>query len=411
MQFLGKWNQRIERFVFKRMTRTARKPTALAVMVLLGGCPLAHAQTNPEAPGHCAMLSQNPQQRDANTLICAALPGTAPLFRSDASLAGPGPETGLTKETKLTPEQDRDLKRLQALVTLLSNNLPRKSTADSAQAAWILGLLSLHGMGVPADAARARQYFEMAWRHGYRLASAGLSWCAIEGCGVPQDLKLASFWQQRLTEINKPRALYFEWLIQNERAPLRIRSEDGEKSPNRVSNLGTPLIAAAKSGDVQAHIELGVEAASKGLRPEALNHFELASARSKTALHNAQLIRAQMTQKETTDQGQAQSAPGMLLFEQALRYHRGEGVIQNYSEAIKRYQAASALGNVHARRMLTLIFSRTGPDGQIDVNWMNQLGQLDVREMFPQLAPPHNSSWPSKDITPLVDFLPPLWQQ
>lgn len=60
------------------------------------------------------------------------------------------------------------------------------------------------------------------------------------------------------------------------------------------------------------------------------------------------------------------------------RNHRGEGQPANFVEAIRLYRHAQSQGNVQARKMLELIFFRLGPDGQIDIAWMQQLAYVNL---------------------------------
>ena len=99
-------------------------------------------------------------------------------------------------------------------------------------------------------------------------------------------------------------------------------------------------------------------------------------------------------------------------FTQALRYHRGDGVPSNYTEALRLYQVAAANGSKPAQRMLERIYSRPAADGSVDIAWMQQLANLDVtREgaVLPTLSAPSPQLF-VRDPTPLYDMIPPPWR-
>ena len=77
-----------------------------------------------------------------------------------------------------------------------------------AQAAWQMGLLTLHGVCSVLNTADAALWFERAQSLGEPLAAAGLAWCEIEGCKVAANPAAASKWVELLRRADAPRALY-----------------------------------------------------------------------------------------------------------------------------------------------------------------------------------------------------------
>lgn len=94
----------------------------------------------------------------------------------------------------------------------------------------------------------------------------------------------------------------------------------------------------------------------------------------------------------------------------ARRFHQGNGVPANYSEAIRLYRQAEAQGNTAARQMLALIYSRPTADGQIDFTWMRQLSQIEPGTAGVGTARASAASPWQREPTPLSDLVPPRWR-
>ena len=54
------------------------------------------------------------------------------------------------------------------------------SEPSPKEAAWLLGLLALHGKAMPFDPVQAQHWFERAYLLGNPLAAAGLAWCQMD---------------------------------------------------------------------------------------------------------------------------------------------------------------------------------------------------------------------------------------
>ncbi|NPC55755.1 SEL1-like repeat protein [Caenimonas soli] len=282
----------------------------------------------------------------------------------------------------------------------------RSRPAAARDAAWLLGLLALHGLAMPQDTAQAQTWFQQARQLGHPLAPAGLAWCAIDGCtGVAQPAA-ARQWLAPLRELDPGRALYLEWLMENRLAPLQVATPDlrGHSLPPLPRR--DLLLRAARAGDVHAQTELGIESAGAGRLQEAIDQFRAASRRSPAAAANAALIGERL--------GLGAGPPGSQAdqwFLQARRYHRGEGVPSNYAEAMRLYEMAAAKGHPQARRMLELIFSRPAPGGGVDIAWMQQLARMDVSAVGGvTLLPPTVTAALQRDPTPLYDLVPAEWR-
>lgn len=279
-------------------------------------------------------------------------------------------------------------------------NATRQGKAAQRDAAWMLGLVLLHGAGTPADAAAAHQWFKRAHELGHPLAAAGLAWCAIDGCSGPPQPIAAAPWIAQLRRTDPARAMYFEWLRAKYMAPLQRSS--------RAPAPDSLLARAAASGNPAAQVEYGLALLEHGQRSAALRLFRQAAARSPAAAANAEWLQAGESVNTSMNQNLDQSAQWLA---QARRYHRGDGVPANYAEALRLYQRAANAGNAEARRMLQTIYSRPGPGGGIDIAWMQQLARLNLdaagQAVPGTLAGVHAFA---RDPTPLYDLLPQPWR-
>jgi len=280
-----------------------------------------------------------------------------------------------------------------------------------AEATWLIGLLYLHGTGVQADPALARHCFMQAWGLGWPLASAGMAWCAIEGCAQPAQPAQARLWLDHLESVAPARALYLRWWLTNSLAPLPPL-QAGQNPVVSTSLHPEWLERAAQQGDAQAQIEMGLQQASLMKWPEALRWFDMASESSATARFNAQRVRQQLQHQEDAlrlGADMAQADPD-VLYRQARRYHQGDGIPANYAQALMLYQLAAARSSAPAQRMLNLIYSRPNLLGGVDIPWMQQLAEADVSG--PQTRWPRTriSRSLARDPTALFDYLPDLWQ-
>ena len=291
--------------------------------------------------------------------------------------------------------QTQALERLRAQA-----DSTRQGKIAQRDAAWLLGLLTLHGAGMAADPGAARQWFQRAQELGHPMASAGLAWCAIDGCSGPPQPITAAPWIAQLRRTDPARASYFEWLRAKHLAPLQ--------SGTRTATNDGLLTRAAASGNPAAQLEYGLALLESGQRPAALRQFRLAAARSPAAAANAQWLEMHsdvVAPKRNVDQSDQWLA-------EARRYHRGEGVPANYTEALRLYQRAANAGNAEARRMLQTIYSRPGPAGGLDIPWMQQLARLNL-DALGQAVPGTLASVHAfaRDPTPLYDLVPAQWRQ
>lgn len=338
---------------------------------------------------------------------------SSPLF-SGERISTARPNTLLSAPN---PWQVQELARLRMVA---EDKTAKPET--SANAAWTLGLLSLHGIAMPINLAQAEKWFFSASEKGLHLAHAGLAWCAMEACAGPPkpDAFQKSIVQLKRTHV--PRALFLQWLALSRLTPLQLppAREHQTDSPSRpdeymVSFPNAALLKeAVDHGDVQAQIEWGIYNANHGRLTQALSYFEAAAARSSVAKMNAQILAERIAGSKDLAKPSVQRTTANIssegFWQAARRHHKGEGVPANFSEAIRLYRISASMGNVLAEKMLRLIYSNLSPDGQINVVWMQQLRDVDLSTPVPQ----HESVQPpfrlGREATPLYDLLPTMWR-
>ena len=291
-----------------------------------------------------------------------------------------------------------------------------------ANAAWQMGLLTLHGICVSLNTADAALWFERAQELGEPMAPAGLAWCEIEGCKAAANPAAAGKWVELLRRVDAPRAMYLNWLVQSRLAPVEIAAPAaarlGQQSSIPPAQNRQLLASAAQLGDTNARIEMGLDSVYANRPEEALAFFKSAAPRSAAATINSAVIAERRSTSARLPPANRTSASAPVKpqsaadnLAQAQRYHRGTGVPSNYTEAIRLYQLAKNQGSVEARKMLELIFSRPGPDGQIDLAWMQQLAQVDLSNAVPKVESNNIKQNLKREPTPLFELVRQPWQE
>lgn len=314
----------------------------------------------------------------------------------------PFPGAGPTASTSLTipdPAFEQEISRLKWEV----NGSPRGS-ASAADAAWLLGLIYLHGAGTRADLPQAFDWFARSLDLGGQgWAHAGLAWCHIEACNGEKNLEAASGHITELRHTHPGRADYLAWLLST-RHGTAFRSSDTASSRQLLRR-------AARSGDVQAEIELGLRAATSNNLPKASGYVRQDAPHAASAQADIRIVQ----QPDSTRQGRYPDAnsPAEDIYRAARANHRGDGRPRNFTEAIRLYRLASAKGNLPARRMLELIYSRPNSAGGVDIGWMSQLANVNLAPASPFIdgSPAPDARRLQRDPTPLFDLLPPQWQK
>ena len=403
-----------------RPTVIGRWVLALWVLATLGICPLAHAGVTAVAEPANATLERADQE--------------APIVSDTGSDIGSDANWAQRLRGLRAAAQAEAPPRLPAAAPAAASKnhrsapvgkpaVPSAPDSSAATAAWRLGLLALHGVGMAPDPAQARHWFERAQALGHPLAPAGLAWCEISGCVTSPNPTAASRWTVPLGRTAPGLAKYLDWYAARALAPLGKTLDHplGMPGPQNQPNVpataeADPLLllqAAAQAGNAQAMNALGLEYVAAGLPDQALAQFKGAASRSAAAAANARLLSSQIEPRNRLKSTATDAAGGSPYYAQAQRYHRGDGVPANYTEAVRLYQAAASQGDARARKMLELIFSRPAPDGTLDPGWMQQLASLAMQPQgLTRTAPlPLSPQGWQQDPSPLYHLIPPPWRQ
>lgn len=304
----------------------------------------------------------------------------------------------------------KELLRLQAQAETVRGS---SSAVQAAQAAWLLGLIYLHGAGVRLDATQAQMWFERAARSGREpWAYAGLAWCLIDGCTGPPVPAAAASAIAQLRPQHPARADYLAWVLASRFAPNGAPGVQDIRSRQAAPVADLSLLQrSAAAGDAQALVELGMLAMAQKNLNQAEEYFRRAAPQSPAAKANLQeLISRSETQALSPKHAESPNASANEALAMARKYHRGEGVPANFAEAIRFYRLAEARGSVDARRMLALIYSRPQPDGSLNLGWMQQLAHVDPHTPIPSVEP-QGGQMLQRDPTPLYDLLPTFWRR
>jgi uncharacterized protein len=385
--------------------------TAVIALIVVASSAMANAPLA-KTPKVCAEATINDAHWES-TKESSQLAFNVPLL--DTPVRSSGPEVADVDRGVISTAQRIELDRLSVLAANAENAAKalRPSKPEQANAAWIMGLLTLHGRGLPADVKRAKSWFQIAWQQGEKMASAGLAWCEMVGCGMPPDLAKARYWRTQLARVNRGRALYFEWLARAKSAPLDLPNDMDIQFGIDTIPHHKLLVEAANAGDIHAHIELGIESAAKNQLDEALQHFLFAEKNSSIISTNASLIRTEINDAKSIaaqpHSGVDRNELAELSWLQARRYHRGEGIPINYVEAIRLYRKAADLGHLQAKKMLDLIFSQSVETGAVNIFWMQRLSRVDVSGLSPQLPMVDGPVLLAREETGLTDFIPRDW--
>lgn len=313
---------------------------------------------------------------------------------------------------------DNDKKEIELLVKIVSKaeldkNTQQTITNQQALAAWELGLLHLHGIAQDSSILSAEKLFDISWQGGEKKASLGLAWCSISGCKSAPNRQAKNKWINEIKKFDIGRATYLEWYSEVLNAPITRSTINEPNSKDIEFNHHEILLKAEKYGDTQARIELGIESSQENDLIKSLSYFQSAATKSIIAGRNAQLIsekiKAQKIQKNIKAKNSSNDSLNFL--DQAVKFHRGDGVPSNYYLAIDFYKKAANLGNKNAKKMLDLIFSKSPSSEVIDIAWMKQLSQINV---FSDKWDYDYSTGPklvTRDLTPITDFLSMKWQK
>ena len=254
------------------------------------------------------------------------------------------------------------------------------------------------------DIRQAGKLMMVAWTRGEGLAAAGVALCHLSGCYGVIDSNTIQLWIDRARRFNPGKAKLLEWHW----AQINAQNKPSSAADLKVQRL---LMEAVSLGDPVALNERALQLLSLNQTSQAIAIFEKArTSGSPAAAHNLDKLRQTNNNLglDAQNNGQKQGALGnsaaSTAYELAVKYHRGDGVPVNITQAISHYQRAAQQGNITAQNMLRLIFSRLTPQGQPDEAWILQLAPRLSGTNVVQAAA-HPAVWYQKDSSPLIDWM------
>ena len=318
-----------------------------------------------------------------------------------AKLVQSAPTTTESAALSYAPQSVMTGARGEASSLLTSTNTKAPRISANLQ----LALANLHGLGAPVDIRQAGKLMMAAWTRGEGLAAAGVALCHLSGCYGVVDSNAIQLWIDRARRFNPGKAKLLEW----QWAQMNAQSKPSAAADLKVQRL---LMEAVSLGDPVALNERALQLLSLNQTGQAIAIFEKARASgSPAAAHN--LDKLQQTHNnlglDAQNNGQRQGALGnsaaTTAYELAVKYHRGDGVPVNITQAISHYQRAAQLGNIAAQNMLRLIFSRLTPQGLPSEAWILQLAPRSSGDGLAQVAS-LPAVWYQKDSSLLIDWMP-----
>lgn len=252
---------------------------------------------------------------------------------------------------------------------LLSNekviNLENRALSGDIVSANKLGYHS-YQLNTKDGFLKAIKWFSISAEKGNKPAQLALGYLI----GITdKNLILANEWIEKAYSYKPGRALYFKYLINNQEGLFYDQVE-----------LFNILDQAAKYNDPFALNELGINAEKSKQLDIAKDYYKKASKYgSKAAKINLDRL-SNNSQSVNSDKldlqlliTRADLGDATAQYQLATYYHKGIGVVKNYSQAIKYYQLSAAQNYIPAKKLLQLILS--GPKSRTEVNsaWMAEL--------------------------------------
>lgn len=243
--------------------------------------------------------------------------------------------------------------------------------AGDTDAQLRLGLYYYQNSGLPNAPVQARQWMRLAAEGGDMRATVGYAWLLANGIGGIRDVEQAREWLDQARRSGLPRANYVLSLVEGRMTGARKRA------------LSRQLLEqAARDGDPLALNTLGVELELEGESVLARRKYEAAAAKgNQVARDNLERLRNPTRRGDALRLSQqrlrADDGDPDAMLQLAQRYHRGEGMQQDFAQALAQYQRAADAGSKKAQETLRLILSRPPADGKqsYDPVWMQELAR------------------------------------
>ena len=272
-------------------------------------------------------------------------------------------------EAPVVPRSSIQMNRLGSGGSLRQQDLLRRANEGDVDAMVGLGYSYYVGRQ-PQNMASARKWFTLAADAEDPRALMGLGYLISLSYGGTRDLVEGKELLQRAALRGLPRATYILSVLEAKVPGSRKRAE-----ARRLLTL------AAQAGDYVAQNALGIEYELDGDVRNARIWYTAAIAGG-SGLAEGNLIRLEnatrsgrRAQFDKLRDGVADGDPS-LVYELAVRYHKGDGVPRDLNEALRLYRQAAGLGHRGAEEILSLIVSKPPAEaGQsFSPAWMIEVG-------------------------------------
>ena len=291
---------------------------------------------------------------------------------SQAAIIGaPEPASAQTTNADgpVAPKSSVQMHRLSNGGSLRQQDLLRRANEGDVDAMVGLGYSYYVGRQ-PQNMASARKWFNLAADAEDPRALMGLGYLISLSYGGTRDLVEGKELLQRAALRGLPRATYILSVLEAKVPGSRKRTE-----ARRLLNL------AAQAGDYVAQNALGIEYELDGDVRNARIWYT-AAVGGGSVLAEGNLVRLEnatrsgrRAQFDRLRDGVADGDPS-LVYELAVRYHKGDGVPRDLNEALRLYRQAAGLGHRGAEEILSLIVSKPAAEaGQsFSPAWMIEVG-------------------------------------
>lgn len=288
-----------------------------------------------------------------------------------AIIPPPEPASAQTPNAEATdiPKSSIRINKLASGGSLRQQDLVRRANEGDVDAMVGLGYSYYVGRQ-PQNMASARKWFNLAAEAEDPRALMALGYLISLSYGGTRDLVEGKELLQRSALRGMPRATYILSVLEAKVPGSRKRAE-----ARRLLTL------AAQAGDYVAQNALGIEYELDGDVRNARVWYTAAVAGG-SVVAEGNLVRldnasrsGKRAQFDRLRDGVADGDPS-LVYELAVRYHKGDGVPRDLNEALRLYRQAAGLGHRGAEEILSLILSKPATEaGQsFSPAWMIEVG-------------------------------------
>ena len=216
----------------------------------------------------------------------------------------------------------------------------------NVDAQYNLGLMYGKGKGVKKDYREAIKWWVLAANQGNGKAQTNLGWMYEIGIGVQKDAHKAAHWYQIASNQGIAKAQDKLNLLLNK--TNKNSQENTASSSKDISNLNTGSVSSGKNTlDAAGYIP---DAFNKiGEDTNDLDRLHTAI----NALDNKKFSTAHKLFLDLANKGIAEAQINL-----GMMFELGQGVPQNYDEAIRRYRIAANMGLVEAQEKLDSLLNK-----------------------------------------------------